>query len=596
MTRRAPLPAALLALSLAACASRPAPQPVAPVASAADASATPAAPARVVLSVVGTNDLHGRLGMLPWLAGHVANLRRARERDGAVLLLDGGDMFQGTIESNLNEGAAVIRAYNALGYAAAAVGNHEFDYGPEGAVTFARSPNDDPQGALRARAREASFPLLTANIVETASGAPPGWDNVRPSVMLTVGGVKVGVVGLSTEATARTTLSLNFRNLTVRPLAEAAAARAAALRAEGATAVVVVAHAGGACRHFDDPADLSTCEAEEEIFQVARALPAGAVDVIVAGHTHRGVAHVVNGVAVIESFANGRAFGRVDLTVAPSAHRVVERRVHPPHDVCGTGPESRDEPDPATCAPPPYEGAPVVADAAMREAIGPAMEAAREVRARRVGFRAETAVRTRYRDESALTNLVADMMRAATPGADVALMNAGGVRVDLPAGDLDYGTLYSVLPFDNRLVTVRMRGSALREFLAHNAEGDSGTVAVSGLRVVGACEGARVAVRLLRPNGRPVGDAETLTVATNDYMALGSLERRVLAPLTDEAIAASPVLRDAVGEQLARVRATRGEDARWFDAARPRMALPMARPVRCGAAAAEGVGAAGGAH
>ena len=129
-----------LALALtAACAARQSPP------------AAPALPARVVLSVVGTNDLHGRLAMLPWLAGHVANLRRARARDGAVLLVDGGDMFQGTIESNLNEGAAVVRAYNAMGYAAVAVGNHEFDYGPEGEAVFARAPTDDPRGALRAR-------------------------------------------------------------------------------------------------------------------------------------------------------------------------------------------------------------------------------------------------------------------------------------------------------------------------------------------------------------------------------------------------------------------------------------------------------------
>ncbi len=535
----------------------------------------------MVLSIVGTNDLHGRLGMLPWLGGHVANLRRARAGDGAVLLLDGGDMFQGTIESNLNEGAAVIRAYNALGYAAAAVGNHEFDYGPEGPVTFALRPGDDPLGALRARAREARFPLLTANIVTAASGEPPAWDNIRPSVLLTVGGVKVGVIGLSTEATARTTLALNFRDLAVRPLAAAVQSQAAALRAEGAAAIVVVAHAGGACRRFEDPADLSSCESDEEIFQVARALPAGAVDVIVAGHTHRAVAHVVNGIAVIESFANGRAFGRVDLTVDPAAARVIDRRVHPPHDVCGQGTEGRDDPDPAACAPPPYEGAAVTADAAVAEAIAPALTAARAERERPVGFRAESPIRTRYRDESALTNLVADMMRAAAPRAAVALMNAGGVRIDLPAGELSYGTLYSVLPFDNRLVTVRLPASALREHLAHNAAGDSGTVAVSGLRVTATCEGPRVAVRLARADGRPVPDAETLTVVTNDYLALGSLAARLLEPLTDATIAASPVLRDAVATQLGRLRNARGEDPRWFDPARPRMALPTPRPVRC---------------
>jgi len=90
----------------------------------------------VVLSVVGTNDVHGELlssrrkGGLTTFSGYVAALRAAREEDGgAMLLIDAGDMWQGTLESNLTEGAAVVEAFNALGYAAAAVGNHEFDFG-----------------------------------------------------------------------------------------------------------------------------------------------------------------------------------------------------------------------------------------------------------------------------------------------------------------------------------------------------------------------------------------------------------------------------------------------------------------------------------
>ena len=108
-----------------------------------------------ILSIVGTNDLHGGVlqrgdrGGLALLGGYVNNLRAARARDGgAVLLVDAGDMFQGTLESNLNEGASVIAAYNALGYAAAAVGNHDFDFGPVGPPSTSQQPSDDPRGAL----------------------------------------------------------------------------------------------------------------------------------------------------------------------------------------------------------------------------------------------------------------------------------------------------------------------------------------------------------------------------------------------------------------------------------------------------------------
>src|SRR4051794_10238753 len=73
------------------------------------------------ITIIGTNDLHGAIDRLPIFGGFVANARQAREADGgAVLLLDAGDMFQGTLESNLAEGADVVRAYNQLGYTAVA--------------------------------------------------------------------------------------------------------------------------------------------------------------------------------------------------------------------------------------------------------------------------------------------------------------------------------------------------------------------------------------------------------------------------------------------------------------------------------------------
>src|SRR5687767_1552592 len=127
---------------IAACAAR-------------DSAPRPAPGTPVTLSIVGTNDLHGGVtaragrGGLALLGGYLKNLRAARARDGgAVLLVDGGDMFQGTLESNLAEGAPVVAAYNALGYTAAAVGNHEFDFGPVGPAATPRGPSDDPNGAL----------------------------------------------------------------------------------------------------------------------------------------------------------------------------------------------------------------------------------------------------------------------------------------------------------------------------------------------------------------------------------------------------------------------------------------------------------------
>ena len=171
-------------IALAACGGRTsqpaAPTPVAVAPTPAPASAPPPAPASYTLSIFGTNDTHGALERLPIVAGYVANVRAARAADGGgVLVLDGGDLFQGTIESNLSEGRDVVRAYNAIGYDATAIGNHEFDYGPVGPAATAKSPADDPRGALKANMAAAHFPFLVANILVDDHGAMPAWPNRR---------------------------------------------------------------------------------------------------------------------------------------------------------------------------------------------------------------------------------------------------------------------------------------------------------------------------------------------------------------------------------------------------------------------------------
>jgi hypothetical protein len=126
-----------------------------------------------------------------------------------------------------------------------------------------------------------------------------------------------------------------------------------------------------------------------------------------------------------------------------------------------------------------------------------------------------------------------------------------------------------------------MRGAALREVLRANARADDGALGIAGARAAVTCDGERVEVRVTRDDGRAVGDDEVLTVVTNDYLAGGSLARHLAEPLTDDAIAASPTLRDAVGAALGAAGPLRGDDPRWHDPARPRVTLPHARPVRC---------------
>jgi 5'-nucleotidase len=545
-------------------------------------------PATFTLSIVGTNDVHGGIvaengqGGLALFAGYMKNLRAARMRDGgAVLLIDAGDMWQGTLESNLGEGAPVVTAYNALGYAAAAVGNHEFDFGPVGPAATPGTAGDDARGALKARAAEASFPFLAANLIDTATGRPVAWANVRPSVLVDVAAIKVGVVGVLTNGGLRQTIAANTHGLRVDPLAPVIEAEGRRLRSAGATVVVVTAHAGGRCTGFSAPRDVSSCDARAEIFDVARRLPAGIVDVILSGHTHAAVAHEVRGIPIVQAYSNGRAFSRVDLVVDRASGLVRRRMIMPPRDIC-----SRANPQTGRCVQKGpiarYEGADVAYDPGIERLLAPAVAEAAALRSKPVGVTLETPLR-RGDDalRSALGQLFVEAMRDGAK-SDVAINNTdGGLRADLPAGTLLYGSLFRAFPFDNQLVTLRLRAADVSRMLAAELRRRSARISVAGPRVVASCASGALRVRLQGDSG-PIADDAMLRVATTDFLVLGgdSVFPAVAPPGGFEVPAGGPLVRDVVADWL-RARGGRLSDADFSRLGASAWTLPGPRPLNC---------------
>jgi 5'-nucleotidase len=526
-----------------------------------------------VISVLGTNDVHGELtpqdnrGGLVILSGYVSALRKALDGRGAVLLVDAGDMWQGTLASNLSEGALLVQAYNALGYAAAAVGNHEFDFGPAGPKPMPQSDDDDPRGALRQRASEAAFPLLTANLIDESTGRVVDWDNVRPSTMLSVGPVDVGLIGVLTSNTLATTIAANTTGLNVAPLADAIIREASALRQAGADLVIVLAHAGGKCTAFEDPLDLSSCDPSGEIIRVARELPAGLVDHIVAGHEHEGIAHKVNGIAITASYSNTRAFSRVDFTVDRANERIVDVQIFPP------------QPNRPLDS---YEGQPVVPMASVLAIAERASKLAERRKAEPVGVFLETPMTLRAGTESELGNLMTDALREFT-SADIALHNVrGGIRAELPAGELTYGSLYRMYPFDNRIAVIRLSGAEVRKIIATQALNVGRWAGFSGMRVFVECSATGMDVRMQRLDGRTIHDSESLDVAVNDFLLLGG--DGLLSPVTPPAGFAvptdTPFLRDVLSEWFSASDSSLRAD-QFLDPENARWNLPAEIPANC---------------
>ncbi len=529
------------------------------------------------LTIVGTNDLHGALDRLPLLGGFLTNIRAAREVDGGgLLVLDAGDMFQGTLESNMAEGADVVKAYNALKYDAVCLGNHEFDFGPEGPLAVPKSIEDDPRGALKLRASEAKFPFLVANITDKQSGNRIKWPNMPPSVLIEVAGTMVGVVGATTESTPFTTMPANFVGLEMSPTAVAITNEAKALRAKGAQVIVVVAHIGSSCSNLDTPNDTSSCKTNEELFKVISDLPSGLVDVWVGGHTHAAIAHRINDVAVIESYSSGRAFGRVDLRLTDHVSGVT---IHKPHLMCPL--DKEDNPIPVKdCRPEPYEGKPVVADAEVQKIVDAADQRASKLRDEKLGPTLTAIVTKSYGTESAEGNWFTDLMLAAKPDAHVALTNGGGLRADIVAGDLTYGRLYQAMPFDNRFAIIELKGRHIRKMLSSNLQRGGGIFSWGGLVAKARCKDGSL-VADIKIGGKPLNDEQSYKMLTSDFLASGGDGVIGRLKLPDGAVTMTDdIIRDAIADVL-RKRKGRVDPTQLYSPARRRLDYEGQRPVEC---------------
>ena len=443
-------------------------------------SRSPANRARATtIRIISTNDFHGALearpdgnfGMRGGAAQVAAMIRRAEaECTGACasIWLDGGDEFQGTPASNLAYGRPVTDLFNAVGLAASAIGNHDFDWGVD---------------TLRARMRQAHYAMLGANI-HYADGRDVPW--IRADTIVVRGGVRIGIVGIATTLTPSTTKASNVEGLRFDDPVATVNAHAKSLRARGADLVIVVDHDGGFCNRD------TGCRGE--IFDLAQRLTEP-VDAIVSGHTHSLVNTSVKGIPIVQALSSGRAVGVIDVPV----HKSLDVITHEEVRIVNTDSITPDR----------------EVDALLRGAT----QRVASMVARPIATIA--ADMPRRGDQYALGNLIADAQRAAAR-ADVAVMNNGGIRSDLRAGPASYGALFEIQPFANMLVRVTVRGADLRAYLESFVARGAPRVHVSG--VVARYDLARPAgarIVSVAVGGAPLDDSRRYTVAYTDFMATG---------------------------------------------------------------------------
>lgn len=504
------LPAALLLLlSAAACV------PAAPR-TAALAAAGGAAEITGTVVLMSTTDVHGWLRPFDYYTGEATenglalllpladSIRAAHP--GATVLLDSGDFLQGNplafVASRSDTAAKhpVAAAMNFAGYDAAAIGNHEFNYGLD---------------HLRRAIADAGFPFLTANVFTAGTGEHA----FQPFAIIEreIGGVplRVGVTGVTPPGVLLWDRDIVTGKLDFRAVTDAIAEVVPRMRSEGADVIVVAAHSGLEGSSYDP--GVTGVPAENEAAAVAREVPG--VDVIFMGHTHGEIADTsINGVLLVQAknWATSLAVAELQLRHSAGAWSVVSKRGRTLRPG-GT----------------PHRGllrSTAAIDAATRAYAG-----------RIIGHSGDvwTSGRARTRDTPILDLINETQRRVA--GTQLSGTAAFSLSSRIPAGPVTVADIAGLYIYDNTLKALRISGSQLREYLEKSAEYYLPCPAARCERLTNPAvpgynfdvvSGAEYELELSRPAGERVvklqyqGEAvapqDSFSIALNNYRASGS--------------------------------------------------------------------------
>lgn len=463
------------------------------------------------LTILHTNDHHGHF----WknadgeygLAARKTLVDRIRAevkaQGGYTLLLDGGDVNTGVPESDLLDAEPDFKGMNKLGYDAMAVGNHEFD---------------KPLSVLKKQARWADFPLLSANVYQG------GQRLFKPYQIFNLGGIKVAVMGLTTDDTWKLVNPDNIKGVEFRNPIEEASRLVPELRAQ-ADVVIAATHMG----HYEDGRHGVNAAGDVEM---ARAVKG--IDLIVGGHSQNPVCMKAenvtdkeyvpggpcrpdrqNGAWIVQAHEWGKYVGRADFEFRNGQLRLVKYALIPVNLM-----KSVKAPDGKVVKTAYTELIPE--DQHMLAYLKPFQDKGQEKLGVEVGrtdgkLEGDRAV-VRKEPTNLGVLLATAMMEKAK--ADVAVLNSGGIRDSLPAGVVTYRDVLKVQPFASTLVYADLSGKELTDYLAAAARMTPGAGAFpqfAGVRLLienGELKSARI-------KGQPIDPTRTYRLATNSFVAAG---------------------------------------------------------------------------
>jgi 2',3'-cyclic-nucleotide 2'-phosphodiesterase / 3'-nucleotidase / 5'-nucleotidase len=447
-----------------------------------------------VFDIIEVTDFHGNLEDsrgLPVASVLAKDVKDAiAANPSRTLVIGGGDLYQGTPISNVLRGVPVQRVFSSIGMEVTALGNHELDWGLD---------------TLRdATMKDASYSIVCANLYDKTTRQR----TFDPYRIIVKDGVRIAIVGAITLETPSIVLAAMISGLTVTdPVADINAAVKEIRDGKKADVVIALIHEGGSVD--------SKGIAKGPLFDIARALVG--VDAVFGGHSHTIVNTRVGAMPVV--IANNAGKGYIDMKMtfdvgkAPRfAAEYVAIDTDKPNGYKAGTPVS----DPPVKA---------IVEEAKKEVEGPFREV--------IGSAQKNL--TRVQDvspygESYLGNWASDATKSAVT-ADVGIQNNGGIRIDVPKGDVTVGTIFTIMPFDNTICVFMLTKAQLKGVMeqAFNDEDKAKNIPpgkgiqVSGIKVVydSSLPSFSRVVDITHGDGSPIAATETLKVATNNFLATG---------------------------------------------------------------------------
>lgn len=469
------------------------------------------------ITILHTNDHHGHFWRSEYgeygLAAQktlVDSIRKeVAQEGGSVLLLSGGDINTGVPESDLQDAEPDFRGMNLIGYDAMAVGNHEFD---------------NPLTVLRQQEKWAKFPFLSANIYQKSTGERL----FKPWAIFTRQDIKIAVIGLTTDDTAKIGNPEYFTDIEFRKPAEEAKVVIQELNMnEKPDVIIATTHMG----HYDNGDHGSNAPGDVEM---VRSLPAGSLAMIVGGHSQDPVCMASenkkqvnyvpgtpcapdkqNGIWIVQAHEWGKYVGRADFEFRNGEMKMVNYQLIPVNlkkkVTWDNGKSERVLYTPE-----------IAENPQMLSLLTPFQNKGKAQLEVKIGSVNGLLEGDRSKVRFVQTNMGRGILAAqiARTGADFGVMSGGGIRDSIEAGDITYKSVLKVQPFGNIVVYADMSGKEVVDYLTAVAQMKPDSGAYPQLANVSfvAKEGKLTDLKI---KGEPVDPAKTYRMATLSFNATG---------------------------------------------------------------------------